>query len=206
MKPKRSIILRIKTTQLTRILIVINLLFFIAEIILGGSENLDTLYSLGALVPQEVWQGELWRLVSANFLHYGWLHLLVNMIGLYLMGGLVESNLNPYYYLIIYFTSGIGAMLGFSYIALKTNNIDYILVGASAAILGLFGSVTVLFLQYFFQERSRIATRRLQFILFIIVLQFTSDLLIPEISFLTHFFGFIIGFIVGFILLKFPLK
>ncbi len=200
---KKPIIFRIRKTKITQSLILINLLFFLGEVSLGGSENLETLYHLGALVPRIVWQGEFWRLVTANFLHYGWLHLLVNMIGLYFLGGLVESNTSIYYYLIVYFSSGIGAMFTFSYVALKTNNLDYILVGASASIMGLFGSVLALLLRHFLQARSQISTRRLQFMLLAIVFQFTLDLLIPEISFLSHLFGFIIGFFMTLILLRF---
>lgn len=63
-------------------LVSLNLLVFALEMAQGGSENLDTLYQLGALSPQEVWAGQWWRLLTANFLHFGWLHLLTNLIGL----------------------------------------------------------------------------------------------------------------------------
>lgn len=202
-KPKKSIFSVRKAGKFTQVLIIFNISYFLLQIILGGSENIDTIYHLGALVPQEVLQGELWRLIAANFLHYGWLHLLVNMIALYFVGSFVELKIGSYRYLIIYFSSGIGGMAIFSYFAAKMNNNDYILLGASGAIMGLVGSVTALFLRNFWQERSHMATKRLQFILLVIGLQFISDFLIPEVSFLSHLFGFTIGFLVGLILLIF---
>ncbi|ACK67362.1 Rhomboid family protein [Rippkaea orientalis PCC 8801] len=193
--------MRTKRAKITWFLVGLNVLYFLLEILLGGSDNINTIYTLGALVPQVVVQGEVWRLLTANFLHYSWLHLFVNMIGLYFLGRLVELKFGVFRYLIIYFVSGLGAMAAFTYFAITTNDTDYILLGASGAIMGLVGSITALFLQNFWQERSRIATRRLQFILLSIGLQFVFDFFIPEVSFLSHLFGLIIGFFVGLILL-----
>ncbi|HAC64315.1 MAG TPA: rhomboid family intramembrane serine protease [Cyanothece sp. UBA12306] len=195
--------MKIKKSKITQVLILFNICYFLVQIILGGSENINIIYHLGALVPQEVVQGESWRLITANFLHYGWLHLLVNMIALYFVGSFVDAKFGIYRYLLIYFISGIGAMAGFTYFALKTNNTDYILLGASGAIMGLVGSITALFIQNFCKEKSLIAKNRLQFILFVVSIQFVCDLLMPEVSFYSHLFGFIIGFFVGSILLIF---
>lgn len=193
---------KLSNKPVTRILIGLNLLFFIAEVVGGGSENLDTLYTLGALVPEAVWQGQFWRLITANFLHYGWLHLLFNMLGLYIIGNLVESISGRFHYLLIYFTSGIGAMFAFTYGAIKTNNLDYILVGSSAAIMGLVGNMTAIFLREWWREKSQITTKRLLLILSIVIIQFSSDYLIPQVSASSHLFGFVIGFILGSLLLK----
>lgn len=75
--------MRTKRAKITWFLVGLNVLYFLLEILLGGSDNINTIYTLGALVPQVVVQGEVWRLLTANFLHYSWLHLFVNMIGLY---------------------------------------------------------------------------------------------------------------------------
>ncbi|MEA5533282.1 rhomboid family intramembrane serine protease [Crocosphaera sp. XPORK-15E] len=198
-----SLIFTIKKQKITQIIIVINVLVFIAEINLGGSENIETLYDLGALVPMMVWEGQFWRLITANFLHYGWLHLLMNMIGLYVVGGLVESLSQTYRYLIIYFTSGIGAMFLFSYLAIYTNNLDYILVGASASIMGLVGSLTAIFLRKWWQEKSSINRKRFLIMLMMLGLQFISDFLIPQVSIMSHLFGFMIGFFLELMLFSF---
>ncbi|MGL5075807.1 MAG: rhomboid family intramembrane serine protease, partial [Waterburya sp.] len=67
----------------TYILIALNLLVYALEIKLGGSKNMITLERLGALIPEKVLAGEWWRLIGANFLHYGSLHLATNMLSLF---------------------------------------------------------------------------------------------------------------------------
>jgi rhomboid protease GluP len=56
---------------ITQILIVLNLVMFMVELHLGGGENPETLYRLGALCPISVWSGEWWRLIASLFLHAG---------------------------------------------------------------------------------------------------------------------------------------
>ena len=182
-------------------LIGLNLLCFALEMASGGSENLDTLYRLGGLVPPDVWAGQWWRLLNANFLHFGWFHLLTNMIGLYVLGAFVESYLGTGRYLLAYFVSGVGAMFVFSLLAMKAGNTEQILVGASAAIMGLLGVAIAIFLRDCYQEKSSFAARRLRSIFLIIGLQFAFDLADPQVSFLSHVLGLMIGFMTGILLL-----
>ncbi len=189
-------ILRSKNKKITLFLITINFLVFVTQIRFGGSENLETLYQLGALVPIVVWEGEFWRLITANFLHYGWGHFLMNMLALYFLGNLVEAISNKYHYIIIYFLSGIGSMFAFSLLANYTNKLDYILVGASASVMGLVGSLTAIFLRRWLNEKSSINSKRLSMMLIIITVQLISDYLIPQVSMLSHLFGLLIGFMI----------
>ncbi|MDB9312144.1 rhomboid family intramembrane serine protease [Spirulina sp. CS-785/01] len=180
--------------SITYSLIGLNVLVFLVEVILGGSQDLDTLNQLGALVPYAVVKGERWRLLAANFLHYGYLHLFANMIGLYLLGPFVESRLGRGRYLFIYLGSGIGAMFLFSAIAIAQNDPYQSLVGASAAIMGVLGAIVAIFLQGWLKDNSPIAARRLRLFLVIIGLQITFDLIIPEVSVLAHVLGLGLGF------------
>lgn len=190
-----------KSAYVTYLLINLNLIYFLIEIALGGSENLETLYHLGGLVPQEVFLGEWWRLLSANFLHFGWLHLGTNMLGLYFLGRFVEISIGSLRYIIAYLLSGVGAMLAFSLLSVQLGETEQILVGASAAIMGLIGVMVAMFWQDWRKERSRIAARRLRVIILIVGCQFFFDFMNPQISFLSHVLGLIIGFIIGSILL-----
>ncbi|MEO1670829.1 MAG: rhomboid family intramembrane serine protease [Cyanobacteria bacterium J06631_2] len=190
-----------KIAYTTYILIGLNLLVYGLEIKLGGSQNSFALERLGALVPEKVLAGEWWRLVGANFLHYGSFHLATNMLSLFFVGRLIELSLGARYYLTIYLVSGIGSMLTFTLFAFRLGLDNAFLVGASAAIMGLIGAILAISLQIWLKKRNSVtAKRRLQQIILIVIIQFIFDNIVPQISFHAHLFGFIIGFFISSIL------
>ncbi|MEC4893789.1 MAG: rhomboid family intramembrane serine protease [Oscillatoria sp. PMC 1051.18] len=182
-------------------LISINLIFFLLEIYFGGSQNPRTLYFLGALVPQAVLQGQWWRVITANFLHYGALHLIMNMLGLYFFGPFVEFSLGSWRYLLCYFVSGVGTMSIITFIAQYQDFPFNLLVGASASIMGLIGVISAILLWGWRREKARIAGKRLRIFLIIIVLQIIFDRLIPQVSGLSHLLGLGLGFATSSLLL-----
>ena len=193
----------------TYILIGLNLLIYGLEMKLGGSQSSFALERLGALIPEKVLAGEWWRLIGANFLHYGLFHLATNMLSLFFIGRLIELSLGAKYYLTIYLASGIGSMLTFTLFAFRLGLDNAFLVGASAAIMGLIGAILAISLQIWLKRRNSVtAKRRLQQIILIVVIQFIFDNIVPQISFHAHLFGFIIGFLISSVLVfvKFNLK
>jgi len=182
-----------KKANLTYSLMVLNILVFIVEIIQGGSENLEVLYYLGAAVPEAIFSGELWRVVTANFLHFGYVHLASNLLGLWILGPYVEFYLGWIRYFVIYTISGVGAIYLFADLAILTGRGDDILVGASAAIMGLMGATFMILWRGWQQEQSKIAKERLRLVMLIIGLQVIFDLTLVNVSFLGHAFGLILG-------------
>ena len=178
-------------------LVAINCLVFIWETVAGGNENEETLYNLGALVPIVVWEGEWWRLLAATFLHYGILHLSMNMLGLHFLGAYVESSLGVARYLISYFFSGIGSMLVVTLVAIFTNATPQITVGASGAIMGMVGAIAAILLKGWVIDKAPLAAQRLRSVMFIIGLQIVFDLSNPQVSFLGHLSGLILGFVIA---------
>lgn len=178
-------------------LIAINCLMFAWETVAGGNENEETLYRLGALVPTVVWQGEWWRLLAATFLHYGILHLSMNMLGLYYLGSYVESSFGFGRYLIAYFFSGIGSMSAVTLIAIFTNSPPQLLVGASGAIMGMVGALAAILLRGWLIDKAPLAGQRFRSVMFIIGLQTVFDLNTPQVSFLGHISGLILGFAIA---------
>lgn len=83
------------------------------------------------------------RLVTSGFLHVSWMHLIFNMISLYVFSGLVESSLGGFKFLIIYFASLIGGNL--LSLLVNRNNGDYSAVGASGAVCGIIFASIALF-------------------------------------------------------------
>lgn len=89
-------------------------------------------YEMG-LVPAET---SLYTLITYQFLHGGWGHLIGNMVFLFLLGFTVERALGPARYLLAYLLCG--ALSGVIY-SLFTLGSKVPLVGASGSISGLMG-------------------------------------------------------------------
>ena len=68
----------------------------------------DMLYNKGALSVTELWRGgQVYRLFTSMFLHWNVQHLFSNMIILYYVGALVERELGPIPYMVLYLLSGL---------------------------------------------------------------------------------------------------
>ncbi|MBR1679246.1 MAG: rhomboid family intramembrane serine protease [Bacilli bacterium] len=126
-----------KKIVVTNVLIAINVIVFFASFILTqGNFTVGNMLNLGAINYYYLRNGEIWRLITAGFLHGGIMHLLFNMYSLYIIGTQIENFIGKKKYLIIYFFSMICA--GLMSCALSTNTVS---VGASGAIFGLLGSL-----------------------------------------------------------------
>jgi membrane associated rhomboid family serine protease len=78
----------------------------------------------------------------AMFLHGGWLHIVGNMLFLWVFGNNVEDKLGPIKYLLFYLASGVAAAL--AQLAVGPNSVVPNL-GASGAIAGVLGAYIVMF-------------------------------------------------------------
>jgi membrane associated rhomboid family serine protease len=84
--------------------------------------------------------GELWRLVTAGFLHYGLTHLLFNMLSLYFLGSMLEPAIGRVQYLVIYFVS----LLAGSFGGVLLQDPQDVGAGASGAVFGLMGAALII--------------------------------------------------------------
>jgi len=132
------------------------------------------------VIPPAVAHGEIYRLLTAAFLHYGILHIGFNMWALFVVGPPVEAALGRWRYAAVYFLSGIGgSILTVAFAAPASQS-----AGASGAIFGLFGALYVL------QRRSGISNVA---ILTTIGLNLVITFSIPNISWEGHVGGLITG-------------
>ncbi|MCL4466618.1 MAG: rhomboid family intramembrane serine protease [Chloroflexi bacterium] len=125
-------------------------LVFLFELALGP--QLDGLIRRWGVTPLLVSQtiagnpavphAELLTLVTALFLHGGWLHLLGNMVFLWVFGDNVEERLGHLRYLVFYLACGVAANLAQVYIDPGSR---VPLIGASGAIAAVLGSYIVMF-------------------------------------------------------------
>src|SRR5258708_29367538 len=99
-------------------LIMLNVLTFLYEVSLPPRAGQALIYTFG-LIPSHtemlfVSHGAtlsqaLLPMVTSMFLHGGWMHLLGNMLFLWVFGGAVEDAMGHFQYLIFYFVCGVGS-------------------------------------------------------------------------------------------------
>lgn len=187
---QRGLLRRARTTYG---LIALNVLFFAAEMVYGGTTDPRTLVELGAIVSDRVMAGEVWRLVTANFLHFGFLHLALNMAGLLLFAPFLERAIGAARFLFVFLASGVGSVTAVTLVAALLGR-NALLVGASGGVMGLVGATGFILLRAYRRHRTKPAKRELYRVGLIVLLQAGFDLVTPQVSFLAHSGGVVIGF------------
>lgn len=189
-----------KQARATQLLIALNCLMFVVEMVQGGSTNPETLYRLGALFPPDVRAGQWWRLGASLFLHWGPLHLAMNMFALWILGPFAEFALGFGRYFLVYLVAGIGSMGTVMAFAAGPKG-EELAVGASGCIMGLVGATGALMLRGWVREKAHAARRRLIAVILVICMQTVFDALIPQVSMTAHLSGVVLGFL-GTLLLR----
>jgi membrane associated rhomboid family serine protease len=188
----------VRPTPVVLTLIALNTAMFLIEVALGGSTNELTLHRLGALEPAAViFRAEYWRLLTALFLHYGALHLFVNLYALYVLGPPLENSIGATRFAACYLISGIGSSAGVVVLRFLAVTSSDQLVGASGAVMGVVGAWAGLLLRH---RHLPSASHRLRSIVIIVVMQTAFDLWTPQVSMTAHLSGLVTGLIAGFLL------
>ncbi len=198
----------------TRALILINVVVFFFELSLSR-ESIIQLFYLFGVVPARFtdpeWAasigfpiGSYWSLLTHQFLHGGWLHIVANMWTLWIFGDNVEDRMGPLRFIIFYLVCGVLAALTQ---VLVTPDATIPSVGASGAIAGVLGAyllffptarlivlIPILFFPFFFELPAVIF---LVLWFFIQLFSGTAMLASPQqvggIAFWAHIGGFIAG-------------
>ena len=119
-------------------LIIGNVLVFLYQITLD-SADLRAFMGSYAVIPAWFWAPSL---VTSQFLHAGWMHIIWNMVYLWIFGDNVEDRLGHVRFLIFYLFAGAAAGL----LQVLFNPFSGIpMVGASGAIAGVMGAYFVLY-------------------------------------------------------------
>ena len=130
---------------LTLLLVVLNVLAFLAQLALERFTTFDVLY-YGALSLDGLKQGHVWQLLTYQFMHAGPLHLLFNCLAIYFFGLEVEHALGRVRFLVLYLASGtIGGLVQILAGLALGNTFAAPVVGASAAAFGLVAAFAMLF-------------------------------------------------------------
>ncbi|MET9253005.1 rhomboid family intramembrane serine protease [Streptomyces sp. NPDC048182] len=155
------------------------------------------------VIPADLFEDSPWSALTpatALFVHGGWVHLLGNMLFLYVFGAMTEERMGRLRFLLFYLCSGYLALLGY---ALANTDSDQPLVGASGAISAVLGAFLFLF------PRARVIS--LLPFAFFLPLRFPAWLVLPfwaalqwmaagragdgpGVAYLAHLVGFGLGF------------
>ena len=126
-------------------LVGINLLVFAGMVVTGGHPMQPTsaqLLKWGADFGPLTFGGELWRILTSNYVHIGVLHIFFNLWCLWNLGRLAERILGGWTYLFVYTACGIAGSLASLWLHPMVVG-----AGASGAIFGLAGAlITALYL------------------------------------------------------------
>ncbi|MEU2245811.1 rhomboid family intramembrane serine protease [Streptomyces sp. NPDC019224] len=156
------------------------------------------------VIPSELWDGSAHALLTpltALFVHGSWLHLLGNMLFLYVFGTMAEERMGHTEFALFYLCCGYLALLGYAAAHAAS---DQTLVGASGAISAVLGAFLYLF------PRARV-TSLFPFLLFlplrfpawvVLIFWFVLQWLAargagsgPGVAYLAHVVGFAAGFL-----------
>lgn len=161
----------------------------------GGSTDVANLVSMGALVlPIEAVGGALWwRVIAAGFLHFGPLHLLMNLLGLWIVGSNLERIWNGRRVLLVFLVANIGAFALVAHLQTAARSAPEVLLGASAGVMGLVGALTAFTAVGFFYGKNRLLLGQLQLIGIVLVAQVAFDLSTPMVASSLHVAGFFCG-------------
>jgi len=163
------------------------------EIATNSVGNDDALLKLGALPDNGQLDGEFWRIATYSFLHFNWLHLLLNVGLLFWIGRIVEEQIGAGRGALIYFVS----VLCSAAIILLVHNWhpkEGATVGASGGLFGLLGAALIISCRQHGDDRLRRS-------LWIVLAAGFGISLLPDISMAGH-----VGGIIGGVLLVLLMK
>ena len=199
-------------------LIVANSLIFLFSIMQGAREfqlitiqygfiphELISAVELTPQIPASAWLTPF----TSMFMHGGWMHLIGNMLFLWIYGNNVEDYLGRIKFLLFYFVSGLAAIALYTLFS-PSSNIP--LVGASGAIAGVMGAyivlhprakITVLII-FFFIQFIQLPAKVVLGIWFIyqILMSVLGSASGGGVAWMAHVGGFVFGYLVMRLMVK----
>ena len=175
----------------TFLLIVANVSVYVFTSMLGGNfinTDLNVLLLFGQ-ANYMVLEGSYWQLFTAIFVHVNVIHLMMNMVFLFIFGMRAEELFNKTLYLCIYFESG---LVGNIFTLLMGP--DMVSAGASGAILGIFGASMI----YVGEAVGKSIMNALAYSFVMLILSSMT----PGVNVLAHLGGLVAGLVIGYAVAK----
>jgi membrane associated rhomboid family serine protease len=186
-------------------IIALNVIIFIWELIetnfFSDLVKTNQIFLSYGTIPDLVVQGDLFPIITSMFLHGGIMHIIGNMVFLYIFGDNIEDRFGHFKYLILYILWGMAAGIIHSFYAVSVGSGNIPAVGASGAISGVIGAYLILFpkakiltiITAFFITTVRIPA--IAYIPLWFILQVIFSIINPEggVAYLAHIGGFAVG-------------
>ena len=176
----------------TLALVAANLLVFLAMLANGAgwTHNSNSIQlAWGANFGPATQDGQWWRLGSAMFLHFGIVHLTLNMWALWDVGRLVERLYGRWRFALLYLGSGVAGNL----LSLVLQGNKAVSGGASGAVFSLYGALLV----FLWRERRHVQKREFRwlfgFAVLFTLITLAMGLVIPGIDNAAHVGGLVCG-------------
>ena len=171
--------------------------FFVLEL-MGDTLDTEFMMQIGAVYPDLLAKkGEYWRLFTATFMHFGFEHLLNNMLILLCAGAILERALGHVKYLILYLCAGIGGST-LSFLQMLRSGDYAVSAGASGAIFGIVGALLWIVIRH----RGRYETLTGKGLVFMIVITLYYGISTGGIDNWGHIGGLALGFLLGALLYR----
>lgn len=193
--------MRGKTTNkayVTGILVLINCIVYVVLEIIGNTTDSEFMAEIGAVWPPYLQESsQYWRLLTATFMHFGFEHILNNMLILFCAGSILENALGHVKYLILYLLAGVGGST-LSYLQMIHSGNYAVSAGASGAIFGIIGALLWIVIVH----KGRYETLTGRGLLFMIVISLYYGISSGEVDNWGHIGGLIMGFLLGIVLYR----
>ncbi|MDO4912399.1 MAG: rhomboid family intramembrane serine protease [Lactobacillus sp.] len=184
----------LKENTVTSLILIFLVAIFVFEALSGGSSNTTTLIRLGAQNNVLIVNyGQWYRLVTAQFLHIGILHLACNMVMIAYLGPYLERIMGHWRFLALYLLTGIFGNV----MSLAFANDYSISAGASTAVFGLLGAMSIIGYRNRDNQAGLLLGRQ-AFSLAVVNIVF--NLFMPDIDIWGHIGGFIGGVLIAMVL------
>lgn len=153
----------------------------------------NLLFKLGANDRELVLNGQYWRLISHQFMHGSLSHLFFNMYALIYIGLMIENKLGSKQFFVTYMCSGIcGGLVSILF------HVQGSMIGASGAIMGLFGAFVALLISKTFEKSAKKAL--LISTLIVVAIMLLNGLRGEKVDNAAHIGGLVSGFIICYLL------
>lgn len=185
-----------RTAPCTILLAAVNVIVFFYLTFQGMTEDGAFMLEHGAMyVPYVLGEGEYYRLFSSMFMHFGFEHLVNNMVMLLVIGFTLEREIGTIKFLIIYLLSGLGGNLLSAVwdVMLESYAVS---AGASGAIFGIVGAL----LYVAIRNRGRIGQVSGRGLVFMVILSLYYGFTSGGVDNFAHIGGLLSGFILSVLL------